>query len=138
MRKDSFFSALAILLGVITAIQIGDVYFEIYRYIGWLDTATHFLGGAWTGGMALWFLRRTDGLLSRAMFAILVAFGAALVVGLGWELYEFGVVKVFGLAFPTDYVRDTITDLVADSAGGIGAAACVFLRYRKKEKPAVF
>lgn len=134
MRKDSFFSVLAILLGVITAIQIGDVYFEIYRYIGWWDTAAHFLGGLWVGGMILWFLRSKANFLSRASSVVLVSFGAALVVGLGWEFYEFGVVKVLGFAFPADYVRDTITDLVADSAGGV-AAAGLFLWHKKKTKP---
>lgn len=132
MRRDIFFNILAVLLVVIAFMQIGDVYFGIYTYIEWWDTVTHFLGGAWIGGMTLWFLRRRDGFLSRAVSTTLICFGAALVVGLGWELYEFGIVKTLGFAFPADYIRDTITDLVADSVGGIVAAFLFLLFYKTR------
>lgn len=124
---------LAVLLGVVAAMQIGDVYFGVYKYIEWWDTVTHFLGGAWIGGMALWFLRSKVNFLSRAVPVALISFGAALVVGLGWELYEFGVVKAIGIPFPADYIRDTITDLIADSAGGL-AMAGLFLWIKKNSK----
>ena len=133
MRKDRFFNILAILLVVVAVLQIGGLYFEIYKQIEWWDTMTHFLGGAWIGGMALWFLFRKKDALPAATSAILISLVAAFAIGLGWELYEFVVVKILGPAFPIDYVSDTITDLVADSAGGL-PAAFLFLELQRKCK----
>lgn len=133
MLKDRLFNTLAVLLFVITVVQIGGLYSGLDKQIEWWDTATHFLGGVWIGGMALWFLSRKKGVLPAAAFAILFALAAAFGIGFIWEIYEIAVLKIIGLAFFPDYLRDTITDLIADSAGGISAAFLfLFLRLRKK------
>ena len=131
MRKDNFFSILAVLLIIIAVMQIGGVYFEIYKKIEWWDTAIHFLGGVWIGGMSLWFLTRTKKTVPSIVSLAIISLGSAFAVGFVWELYEIAVLKVFDLAFFADYTRDTITDLVADSAGGF-VVAFLFLWLHKK------
>ncbi|MBI1998829.1 MAG: hypothetical protein HYS73_00660 [Parcubacteria group bacterium] len=126
MRKEIFFNILAGLLAVVLVLQVTDVYFGIYKYIGWWDTATHFLGGVWMGGVALWFFATGANNSPRSFSVLFISFGAALIVGLGWELYEVIIVKIFNLAFPFDYVRDTITDLIADMLGGLVAGFLFF------------
>ena len=128
MRKDSFFNILVALLVVIAVLQFGDLfYFDIDKQIWWWDKLLHFLGGLWIGGMALWFFICKKKITPSVLSSVFISFGGAFIIGFGWELYEAGALKSFGLVFPIDYMRDTIIDLIADSAGGL-VAAFLFLR----------
>ena len=129
--RGVFFNALALLLAVIVVLQFTGLYYEIWKQIEWWDTATHFLGGLWVGGMALWFLAYGKEKRFRTVYLVLISLGGAFIIGFGWEVYEFAVVKALHLVLPLDYVSDTLTDLVADSAGGLLAAFFFFWFHKK-------
>lgn len=121
-KRNSFFNTLSLLLAIIAVLQFAGLYYEIWKQIEWWDTAIHFLGGLWVGGMTLWFLVQGKNSHLRVFYIACVAFGGAFIIGFGWEIYEVIVSKMLDLALPSDYVRDTLTDLGADSAGGLLAA----------------
>lgn len=86
----------------------------------WYDDAMHAFTGAAAGLVAAFYIHYS---VSRgpqrsrpgARFVLLAA-GAALIIGIGWEIFELA----FGLIGPP---FDTLTDLVADTLGGLLAGA---------------
>ena len=83
----------------------------LYESIWWWDIPAHLLGGVWVGLFAAWVVQLRSG-----RFSPLYSIGAALGVGIGWELFE----HYFSLGHNPhfSYWADTIKDVVMDVVGG--------------------
>jgi len=80
----------------------------------------HFLGGFLVAGLALWmYARFFKDTPYRARHVWYVAIGAGVIVGIGWEVFEYltGALIQTGV----DLVIDTILDLVMDTVGAFVA-----------------
>ncbi len=107
---------LAILLGGLHYLA-SELYF--YWFISWFDNLMHFLGGLTIGLLSLWICF-ISGIFPRATptkkEAIITSMAAVLVIGIGWEIFEF----VNGLTQSTEgYPLDTFHDLISDLAGAV-------------------
>jgi hypothetical protein len=87
--------------------------FSLYWVYLWLDIPMHILGGATValGYQSRFMLGRFEETLT---FGLCATIGAALTIGLLWEVYEFSV----GPLLP-GYVLDTAIDLSMDVVGAI-------------------
>lgn len=107
-----------IIIGVIHF--LGTIYFWYWKFL-WLDTPVHFLGGLCVGlatlFIASFFIDRPETV--KRFNIIFLAIGSAFVVGILWEIFEY----VFGISLASHdvFIRDTVTDLVFDSVGGLVA-----------------
>lgn len=113
------------------AVGAGHLFFEhnsLYFLIPKLDMVMHFLGGLLIGLITLKLLftgKRSDLAHNKRRLVFWVTLLGVMVVGLGWELFEYFV----GLTpFSAIATEDTLSDLVFDAAGGVVAV----LWYYKK------
>lgn len=133
MILRSFPPSLAVLLVVIALVNaLAGEYFW-YWQMRWFDMPMHFAGGAWIAGVAIWWKFFSKGVapvpVSFARLA-LWGIGGALVVGLGWEVYE-STVSFFIEGHIND-ILDTASDLVFDVLGGLAVAGTVFVLQRER------
>ena len=117
---------LAIIL-CIFAVQLAAVYRHLYFFFWWLDIPMHILGGLWIAlaGLTVYF---SSSHFERDFPPIFVfAFGVAitLVIGLGWEIYEFAIDHAVGDLDIS--LADTLKDLSDDLAGAL-LGAFIFIR----------
>lgn len=92
----------------------------------------HFLGGLWLAGTMLWFrfFSSTFLLKKRSVGQIFGwGVGAALGVGLGWEIYEASVGMV--ATGKINAISDTLSDLCFDALGGLVGSMIVWWRMKK-------
>jgi hypothetical protein len=110
--------ALVVILG---GFHIVASTFYLYWTVWWFDNVMHFLGGLSIGLLSLWgaYMSGFLGREARGRFRILLTVViSVLVVGLGWEIFEY----LFGISNPTlgeTYMKDTIYDLSFDLIGAI-------------------
>lgn len=110
-------------------VGFGHIFFEqysLYYLIPKLDMVMHFFGGTLIGLIILKILFTGE----RAVFArahkkkiILTTFIGVMIVGVGWEIFEYGVglTPLYKVA-----TQDTLSDLVFDAAGAIAAILWYF------------
>ena len=90
----------------------------------------HFLGGFWVGLLALYFF--ADELSDEKPFAsILKVFIFVLIIGLGWEVFEFFTDKF--LSQNPFNILDTASDIFFDLSGGLCAILYVWKRLQEKK-----
>jgi hypothetical protein len=124
--------ALSALIMVIAVLHVAAMNYNLYFYLWWFDIVMHFLGGLWCGYFTLYYVswyetkHAITWTRSRTWVAAVLA---TLLVGIGWEVYEY----VFGFTFTlkSSYRLDTILDLVMDTSGAIVAAGSVMI-YRSR------
>ncbi len=122
LARKLLFVILAIL-----AVNSIAIYFYWYSQIWWFDMPMHFAGGFFLGLLGCWgikFIHRH--ITSLATLAITVI-GFVLIVGGGWEAYEYGVQDITHaiLANPLDSVSDIFFDLSG------GTCALLYLLRKK-------
>lgn len=104
-------------LAVVTWLAVA---YLLYWHLWWLDIPMHFAGGMWAGLCGAWILVRRG-----QPFSLLWCLIFALLVGVGWEIFEY----IEGITYPRHfgYSFDTAKDLVMDL---LGAALGWFLAKR--------
>ena len=95
------------------------IFLFLYSFYWWFDIPLHFLGGFCAGLVSLYFYSRfrLGNVRTRNFFGVLeFAILGTIVVGLGWELFEYSA----GITFNAvgNHVLDTAKDLVMDILGG--------------------
>lgn len=131
MFRQSFPFVLALFLLAIAVVHAFANEYSWYWTVRWFDVPMHFAGGAWVAGVVLWrkfFFGMSANHVSffrLAMWGIL----GALVVGLGWEVYE-SAISFFIEGHINDIV-DTVSDLFFDALGAF-AVACIVHLFTKK------
>ncbi len=90
----------------------------LYWRFWWFDILMHFLGGFWVSLTALWlfyFSSFVKNYRKNLIDIFIISLTSVLVVGIGWEVFEF----VIETSFSNNYVADTILDLIMDVVGSL-------------------
>jgi len=106
----------AVLIILLAAVHIVASIFYLYWTIPWLDIPMHFLGGVWAAATALWVYFFSDyfgGRVFDKRVAWTIALGSAVIIGIGWEIFEY----VLSATFASNYWLDTSIDLLLDVLG---------------------
>jgi hypothetical protein len=106
--------------------------------LGWWDTFMHFISGGLLSftAIALYerLIHRSAGKGISPWFVFLFAFGFATLGGVLWETYEFSADQFFGTSMQGGGNTDTMTDLIADTLGGLVIAIWSGIRTKIKLK----
>ncbi len=129
MTREKLLNILSSVLLVASAAQFAGIYLHLYTRVIWFDHIAHFLGGVFAALLVLWvlffsgYLRFTLPSSRLALFVVMV--GGALIIGVGWEVFE----NLLGLTWsPKGYWLDTELDLLFDAVG----ALCVYYSVRNR------
>ncbi|WML50220.1 hypothetical protein RCG23_10665 [Neobacillus sp. PS3-34] len=91
--------------------------------LGWWDTFMHLISGAILAftGIALYerLIHRSAGNEISPWFVFLFTLSFAVLGGVIWEIYEFSSDQLFGMTLQGGGNTDTMTDLIADTVGGL-------------------
>ncbi|MCW9054467.1 MAG: hypothetical protein OQJ98_00595 [Candidatus Pacebacteria bacterium] len=119
MHKHPLFILWFMLLVMIAVLHASAIEFYLYWTYSWFDTMMHFLGGLLVGLASLWLFFESGYIcVARSLTkTLLVAGGAIVIVGVGWEVFE----VLAGIPIENNYVLDTTTDLAMDALGTIFA-----------------
>lgn len=128
MNKKFPIWVLVLIIFVIGIVNGVAGYWHLYFYYRWLDIPMHLLGGFWVGltTLAIYYFSKfipTKKYDTSSIFAISI--GAALVIGVGWEAFEWGVDQITGLKH-LDMI-DTLSDIGNDVIGAV-VAGVIFIR----------
>lgn len=146
--------AIPLLLAILTKLQfnlpivisyliflVGSQYFGSIRGLyglGWWDTFMHVVSGGILAfaGIALYerLIHRNAGDEISPWFVFLFTLSFAALGGVLWEVYEFSSDQFFGMTLQGGGNKDTMTDLVADIAGGLIIAIWTGIRTKMKLK----
>jgi hypothetical protein len=108
------------------------MYQGLYLNVPFYDDFVHFLGGVWIGGIILLILEKTGVFLeikSSNKFGLAIGvMGLALIIGLGWEIFEWCLAR-YAESLGTSVnlqpsIKDTLGDMVMDGLGA-GLAALI-------------
>lgn len=123
---------LAITLALIIVAHVWASITSAYFFIWWFDILMHFAGGAWVGALAIFLVRRYSFNIFLMLWLVL---GLVVIVGVFWELMEFGLNRFGGemmrRIFYQTNIEDTLGDLVADMLGGL--VAFILFKLKKKD-----
>lgn len=119
--------SLGLLILIFIANTLANRFFW-YDSLWWFDMPMHFLGGFIVATLTLlvfikWNSIKGDSHI-RIRSIILISFFSALVIGIGWEIFEFIVDLFYPLAHMA-HVLDSFSDLFFDASGGMCAALYV-------------
>jgi hypothetical protein len=106
--------------------------------LGWWDTFMHLVSGAILAfsGIALYerLIHRNAGDEISPWFVFLFTLSFAALGGVLWEVYEFSSDQFFDMTLQGGGNKDTMTDLIADTIGGLVIAVVAGIRTRAKLK----
>lgn len=120
---------LAALIFLLLFLQVAATYWHLFFYIWWLDIPMHVLGGLWVALFVLTSYYSSSSIKEKEhspLFVLAFAIAITLVVGLFWELYEFGVDHAVGDT--GGGLADTLKDLTDDLVGAL-LAGWLFVRF---------
>lgn len=117
MYRHPLFIFLFILVFVIAVLHIIAIELFLYWTYSWFDILMHFLGGLFIGLSALWFFFESGYIkMHRSYRQAFIVVGVSIVlVGVGWEIFEF----LADVPREVNYVADTIVDLIMDLLGAL-------------------
>ena len=106
--------------------------------LGWWDTFMHLVSGAILAfsGTALYerLIHRNAGDMISPWFVFLFTLSFAALGGVLWEIYEFSSDQFFDMTLQGGGNKDTMTDLIADTIGGLLIAIRAGIRTKIKLK----
>ncbi|MDM5453145.1 hypothetical protein [Peribacillus simplex] len=106
--------------------------------LGWWDTFLHFLSGSLLAftAIALYerLVHRNAGNGISPWFVFLFTLSFAALGGVIWEIYEFSSDQLFGMTLQGGGNKDTMTDLIADTVGGLIIAMWAGVRTKVKAR----
>lgn|GEM_PF-595206 len=108
-RPALFLTQTAVVL-MVAAIHLSALQWYLYWYYPWLDLLSHFLGGLWVALAAAWLI-----LYIGRETSLIRILSAVMVIGIGWEIFEFYA----GIPKEANFVFDTSLDLLMDFCGGL-------------------
>lgn len=109
-HRPRLFITQTIAVILVAAVHLSAMQWYLYWYFPWLDLLSHFLGGLWIALATAWLLSY----VSREVTILRLIF-AAMVIGVGWELFEFFA----GIPREANFVFDTSLDILMDFTGGM-------------------
>lgn len=122
MHKTLSIRLLAALIVILACVQGAATYWDLYFFVWWLDIPMHLFGGFWISAATITYRlthKPTEGGdTTPVLFAY--ALMATLLIGLGWEVFEWSVDRMNGLIHFD--LMDTLGDLANDVIGALVAA----------------
>lgn len=104
--------------------------------LGWWDTFMHLVSGAILAfaAIALYerLIHRQAGDAISPWFVFLFTLSFAALGGVLWEVYEFSCDQLINMTLQGGGNKDTMTDLIADTVGGLIIAVWAGIRTKKK------
>jgi len=110
MHRPALFLTQTAVVLLVAMVHLSALQWFLYWYYPWLDLFTHFLGGLWVALASAWILSYAGRTPS---FLVLIL--AAMVIGVGWELFE----SFAGVPKEANFAFDTSLDLIMDFIGGV-------------------
>ena len=122
MHKSLPIKLLADLIVFLAGVQGAATYWDLYFFVWWLDIPMHLLGGFWISAATISYClsRNPQGTRGTTLALFAYALTATLVIGLGWEIFEWSVDRINGLIHFD--LMDTLGDLGNDVIGALVAA----------------
>lgn len=116
MNRKSLFSYSAFFIILIFVLNFIANKLYLYSSLFYFDMIMHFLGGFWLGLIFFWYFYDKVFPKFPTKYFIYIMIGV-FTVGFIWELYEI----VVNASFAKDIfnLRDTISDLICDTVGGL-------------------
>lgn len=96
--------------------------------LGWWDSFVHFISGSLLAFTAILFSKH---LTLSPWFIFLYSLSFAALGGVLWEIYEFSFDQLFSMTLQGRGITDTMTDLIADTLGGLMIA--IWAVYKSKQ-----
>ena len=118
-KKKPFPFSILILIVLITLHVVGS-YFSWYWVYSWFDLVVHTFSGLWVSSVILWLasvLGQINSLKEYKAKSFLIAFLAALLFGIAWEIFEY--ISQITFSDASGYALNTALDLICDGAGGL-------------------
>lgn len=117
---------------VFATIFLGEV-FDFYERLWWWDVALHGLsavGFGIAGFLFVFILFEGDRYAAPPWAMGLLAASIGIMIGVLWEIFEFGMDQAFGLNMQKSGLPDTMGDLIVDVIGSAfgGAMGALYLR----------
>lgn len=133
MLSRRLLRTLFILIWVLAAVHVVATYFYWYWIYRWIDIPMHFLGGVWVGLAALWFWYHSGHIDNKhaSIRPLALVLLAGLGIGLLWEIYEYVLWYITGENLPSNYIADSILDIIMDVLGAF-ASYGVFDYFRRQ------
>ena len=112
-------------------------YSHFYVKIPWWDILLH--GGnslilGFLGFILAYALLLTSKMATKPILASLFSLSFAVLIGVLWEIFEFGMDYFFGFSMQKSGLVDTMTDLMVDVAGAAVVSGVGFFYMRKKKE----
>jgi len=118
-----------IVLFVFGTLFLGEV-FDFYERYWWWDILLHggsAIGFGLAGFLFVFMLFEGDRFAAPPLAIAFIAFCFAVSIGVAWEIFEFGMDRLFGMTMQKSGLVDTMGDLIVDCIGAsIGAWAGYF------------
>lgn len=125
-RMTAALIGLLLIAGAVFVLNdIAQTHFLYWR-LWWFDIMMHFLGGVAVGGLTVWLALRVRPLISPKALALLTL-ASILVIGVGWEVFEYATGMFDGV---DNIVGDTVLDIIMDIIGAFTMYACA-LAFRR-------
>lgn len=118
----------------ILVLHIFSIVYDWYHVYWWVDIILHLLGGAWVATLFFYVQERYVPSFSAMpwWFSIVAAVSFVMLVGVGWEWFEYGfdyVVAKDNFVLRAQLgLADTMGDLLADFIGGLMVGAYFIFR----------
>jgi cation transport ATPase len=131
MFKNKLLGQAVLLFSVIALLEVSAEVFYLHWEYWWFDVTLHFFSGWLIGMTFVWFLTfvlkwRTTNKTRLVVSAIVSAF----IIGFLWEIFELWANQTT-FADGIYYYRDTVSDLILDSCGGLFGALYSFKQISK-------
>jgi len=129
-KKKPFPFSMLVLITLITLHAVGS-YFSWYWVYPWFDLIVHTVSGLWVASVILWLasvLGQINSLKEYKVKSFLIAFLAALLFGIAWEVFE-NVSQIVSTN-ASGYALNTALDLICDGFGGL-LAYSYFIKRKK-------
>ena len=126
MDRKKLLTILAYLIFFIFILHFAATKFYWYYSLWYLDIIMHFLGGIWIGLASIYIFQPKEFFFSTTLKILFVV----LLVGIGWEIYEFLVNDTLAQN-PMDF-PDTFSDLFFDLFGGFCAILYTWSRTKSR------
>lgn len=130
-----------------------SVRFELYNDVFWWDDVLHTLSGVIIGFIGFIIIYKINGKYSMNISPLLVAvfaFTFAMTMGVIWEIFEFAMDVFFGTTmqswdlpettvmmgrpFQGSGLRDTMSDLIVNSAGAFLTSVICYILYKREKR----
>jgi hypothetical protein len=120
MFKQKPFPFSLLVLVVLILLHVLGSYFSLYWVLSWFDVLVHIVGGLWVALVFLWLasvMGQINSLKEYRAKSFLIAFVAAVLIGVIWELLENFTQITFIKA--SGYSLNTALDIFNDGLGGL-------------------